>query len=600
MKEAYKGIIAPNGHLPIHGHSPNAAGELITTTLPPDAPDNIVLSPTMNRWGINGQPAHLPNMLYSVQGALSREGLIKDTWVILGDASNQPGTDVARLSTLQRLHEIPHPSRLFLLTPETQRKTADIIAGKAKIPREIVDAVLTMTGYASQRAKLDVVAGGLALVANRPLKTLELDDDTIIPEHYGVLKEDVLPHGLTRKPNSQVLLDDREALSEKMFDVITNTISPFFTELGKTVGEVRQKHPGMRATHKFKDTMHGELEKAIKGESAQFVVTHADIEEDDLPDADNSLIVATTATKHGVPDYRTVKIAQAHLEAEFPEEEIPISSYPSGPSELFVYRKADTNVDSACIARQIDENTAFWPWWFVSNDRISRENPLQTVTGHYRADNELLPVWLQVVYERIGQQYAYLSGIDTQVYHNRARTGYRPDLHEQATASLVGNIAALEASRRLHFDPSAVRIRMTRVDPDYVAPRDHAEQVYSLMDGLAEICTRKLKDLSSRKLATSAPEDLRDIAEKTDKYLDVLGSIKRKLGGSSFETFYYHLNREVARQLNFFADVLDAMPTVIIEAQKLIQRGNYPVVEYVPAQASIKNHPGSEVVVFQR
>ncbi len=225
---------------------------------------------------------------------------------------------------------------------------------------------------------------------------------------------------------------------------------------------------------------------------------------------------------------------------------------------------------------------------------------MQTVTGHYRADNELLPVWLQVLYERTGQQYAYLSGIDTQVYHNRARTGYRPDLHEQATASLVGNIAALEASRRLYFDQQAGRVRMTRVDQGYVAPRDHTQQVYNETHHLAKICTQKLDDLSSRKIETSAPEALRDISEKMDRYLSIFGSIQKKLGNFNFETFYYHLSREVAQQLNFFADVLDAMPAVILEVQQLIKKGQYPVMEYVPGHAPKKEYPGSEVIVFQR
>lgn len=603
MKEAYHAIIDPRSDTSRNGYAPGTPiGELITTTLPPEAPDRIVLSPTMNRWeNATGQAGHLPNMLHSVQGALSRERLSHDTWIILGDSSNQPNVDAMRLARLQPLQEIPSPSRMFLLTPETQGQVTDIIVERTKIRREIIDAVLRMTGYASQRAKLDVVAGGLAIVGNRPIKTLELDDDTIIPEHYGVLKEDALPPGLTHRTNSQVLLDDREEVSEDMFDVKPNRIGSFFTHLGKTVGEVRQEHPGMRATHKFQDTMNGELEKATRGEPAQFVVTHADIEEDDLAEADDSRVVATTATKHGHPDYRTVRIANANLEAEFPVEELPISSYPSGPTEPFAFRTSDTNVDSACIAREIDGTTAFWPWWFVSSDALSRKNPLQTVTGHYRADNELLPVWLEVLREQTGQHYAYLSGIDTQVVHNRARTGYRPDLHEQATASLVGNIAALEASRRLHFDSIAGRIRMSRVDQDYVAPRDHAERVYDEMHHLAQVCVAKLDALTARKRDTSTSEGLKEIDEKTDRYLGIWGSIQKKLGNFNFETFYIHLNREIGQQLNFFAEVLDAMPAVIIETQQLIKNGKYPVVEYTPPSTKDKKHPGSTpVVLFQR
>lgn len=601
MREVYKGITAHEDYIH-YGPSTATPGELVSTMLPFDTPDNLVVTPTMNRWqDKDGGPGHLTNLIYSVQGALDREGLSKDTWMILGDASNRPGTDAARLASLQGLSEM-NPSRLFLLTPETQAQTTEIIVQRTGINREIVEAVLLMTGYASQRAKLDIVSGGLALTADRSLRVLTLDDDTIIPERYGVLKEGVLPPGTKRKPNSQVLLDDRDPLTEDMFYVHENRISPFFVPLGKTIGEIKQEHPSIRATNMFRDTMHEELEKATHGEPAQFVVTHADVDKDDLPDPDNTQVIAITATKHGVPDYRTVRIAQAHLETEFPEEELPISSYPSGPNQLFAFRSAGTNVDSACIARQIDERTAFWPWWFVSYDELSRANPLQTVTGHYRADNELLPVWLKVLYEKTGEQYAYLSGIDTQVYHNRARTGYRPDLHEQATASLVGNIAALEASRRLFFDTQSGRIRMARVDQDYTAPREHTQRVYDEMHNLALICTRKLDSLSDRKKRQNTPEGLQETTEKMDRYLEIYGSIQKKLGNFNFETFYYHLSREVREQLNFFAEVLDATPAVIIEVQELIRKGQYPVVEYVPGQTQEKKHPGSSsaITIFQR
>lgn len=549
--------------------------QLKPTHLPPEAPNKLIVSPTMNRWG-NGDMGALPAMVLSVQEALSREKMSKDTWMIIGDASNKPDTDEQRVKSLQTIDQVPNPSRIFVLTPETQRKVADMIQNKIKIRRDVIDAILTNSGYASQRVKLDVVSAGLMLNNNTPIKVLTFDDDTTLPPERTMVKEDVLS-SLNLKPltNSQVLLNDELSSNGILKSIGDNRIDSFFKHIGKPVGKIKDEQSGMRATRGWTDTMHETLERATNGEPAQFVVTWAD--EEDIPEAENGIAIAAAATKSKIPDYRTVRIAQALLESDLPEEEVPVQSFPSGLNQLFAFLGCRTNIDSACLARYLDERTAFLPWWFVSKDAISRENPLKTVTGHYRADNELLPRLLEVRKEVTGELFMYLSGIDTQVNHHRARSGYRPHIIEQAAASLVGNIAALEAARRLNFGSPIGFAQMDRggLDNGYKAPEDHAGNVYGEMYKLKLICEKKLRNLESEKPVNGRASIVND---KIEKFTQAQRLIKSKLG-NSFDVFYQHLNVEIREQLKFYADVLDAMPVVIQEVQQLIKEGKYPVLE---------------------
>lgn len=53
-------------------------GVVRQTSLPPEIPANIVVTPTMNRWGGNS-PGPLPKAIHSVQKALHREDLGEET-----------------------------------------------------------------------------------------------------------------------------------------------------------------------------------------------------------------------------------------------------------------------------------------------------------------------------------------------------------------------------------------------------------------------------------------------------------------------------------------------------------------------------------------
>lgn len=560
--------------------------ETRSISLPPEAPTNLIVTPTMNRWQSAQDRAALPAMIESTQRILSDESLSQDTWMVIGDASSTPNADSSRLAALQAISLPSSLSRLFVLTPDRQRAVADRIADSTKIRKDVVDAVLTWTGYASQRAKLDAVAGSFTLREGRTLNVLGLDDDVIIPTEYAVVRESALPEGVSPLPNSQVLFKD-EAISPDMLEMRQNTIRPFFDLARQSIREVKTNYPGMRATRGWRDTMHIKLEEATELGHAQFEVTHNG---EDFADADQAQVAAVTATKSDIPDYRTVKIAEATFQAEFPEQEVPLRSIPSGRKELFAFLGCTTNVDSANISRSFDERTSQWPWWFISSLQISQQNPLKTVTAHYRADNELLPVLLEQIYEKTGEPYMYLSGIETQVLHKRARSGYRPDIHEQAAASLVGNIAALEAAQRLTFDMQTGAAHMSRVEADYIVPKHKALDVYTALHSLSATAMEKIAKFTSLKANTNDSRTQAESQAMIDRYHAIYTSIRAKIADEDFTTFHQHLNREIRDQLNFYSEVAEAMPVVTAEVGRLIHQGEYPVVEYTN-NTSTTNYP---------
>lgn len=555
------------------------------TVLPAETPKKAFVTPTLNRWGDSTKRGHLPTMMGSLQKKVSEEDL-SDSWMILGDSSPNTTSEARDYWASQELDKVPFPSRVFILRPELQREVADAIQQKTGLRETVIDAILLNTGYASQRQKIDAVVAAAVLNGN-PIDILTLDDDTLIPSEYKVIKQNALPDGLLSVPNSQVLWPGNDLTPDNL-DSKPNALSPFFEHLGNDVDQIRMQRPSLRATRTWKDTMHETLE-TLNGHPAQFVVTHAN--ENDIPESGKAKIVAAAATKHGVPDYRTVKIADFNLRREFPEDEMPVKSYLSGETNPFAFVECDTNIDSAALARRFDSKTAIWPWWFVSSLDISLQNPLETVTSHYRADNELLPVLLKVIKEQTGESNMYLSGIDSQVYHNRARSGYRPDLHEQAAASLVGNVVALAAADKLVFGPYGHAT--LKLDGRYKVPQGRAHKVFAEMAALAETCLDKAEALRSEKFSTQLT------GSKIEKYNHIYNAIRRKLANFDFNTFATHLEEETNKQLQFYADVLYATPIVIGEIQQMIKYGRYPVLEYVPEKERNTSYP-QPTVVFER
>lgn len=564
-------------------------GKLRRENLPPEAPPNVVVSPSMNRWvdDSNGSQGSLPRLVNSVQRALSREKMDKDTWMIIADASNKPDVHAARLRGLANL-DPDRTSRIFLLTNETQAEVMQALRHKLRIREEVLNAVLLNTGYASQRQKLDVVVASLVLNGNgeREVHMLTLDDDTVVPEQYGVVKKEVLESmGFQRKPNSQVLLPGVEdPLSPDIFEVHDNKrIGSFFEDLGRTVGEIRKGNKNLRATYSMIDTMPSKLDESTKGKPSQFVVSY-DPEADDIPQASAAEAIAATAIKTGKPDYPARKVLRAALELGLPDEEVPIKSFPSGPNEKFAYMKCPTNiVDSACLSRKFDNTTGLLPWWYVSSLDISLSNPLRTVTSHYRADNDMLPVLLTTIFDQTKKPYVYLSGIEAQVVHHRSQQGYRPNVLEQATASMIGNIAALEAAQCLQFDPHSGKASLYIPDNGsfYKAPEERVNFVFEEMQALSTLCATKIAEFTVREGKETDLRKAEQMNNKIVEYARIQSSIAQKMGDFNLSYFERCLSQEIGAQLKFYRDVLDAMPSVLEQVQNLVKDGQYPVLEFV-------------------
>lgn len=527
------------------------------TNLPKDIPERVVQIPTMNRWAQS-----LPNLLLSLKQSVGNDA---DRYAIfLGDAT--PRSETAQILRRQALFDqLPLPFRksVFILDRATQERVVDAVEKATKIRRDIVEACLSWTGYGSQRAKLDMVTRTFA--EQKSIKALTLDDDTVIPPEGVILDPSKVDPRMTQIENSQTIVQRTPPPSA--LTTVPNSIESFFSSLGNRVD------PAMPASDQLKDTMHGALETAQRtGKPTQFEVTH-DPNTSTVP---TGRIIASAATKYGIPDYRTIKIAEANLRGDFPSSEVAFESFLSGPTKPFLFRSATTNVDSACIARLLDRRTAQIGWWLVTSTDISKSNPLQTVTTSYRADNELLPGLLEKV-KRVDESLWYQGGLDVHILHQRERTGARPDIIEQATASLIGNVVAQAVLKHVTVDRTTLRTRL-RGTENYSVPEDVAHSVYLQLKVLADIALDKMNDLSAM-LSTQGPEsNAREVAALHKRFESVYTTIRSKTAEFNFPEFYRHTNEEVRTQLEFYREVLDATPRIGEAVSQLIKSGQYPVL----------------------
>lgn len=543
------------------------------TVLPPTHSERTVISPTLNRWGEGENTGVLADLIQSVQERLS-ETSKAETRILIGDATEN-ATERRAFNLSQIAANATHfEAPVYVMTPENQRKVVEMVTAMTGINRSTVEAILLDTGYAGQRLKLDAVVRG---------KVLTLDDDTRIPDEYGIVKKEYLSPDMSRVSNSQVLLPDT-SIHDHHLDWRNNSIDSFFAYLGEQVSRIRQLQD-IRVTRNHVDTMNEALRDVHTGDSRQFVVTHED--GPDIPDADDAVVAAAWPIKHGVPDYRTVEIAKANLNNEFPSNEVPVQSVLSGPPQLYAHQISHTNVDSAALARLLDDERSRTPWWFASNVAISKANPLLTVNGQYRSDNELLPQYLEFASKAWNRLSVYVSGIETQVYHSRARTGYRPGIHEQATASLVGNIAARESITRMEIDRATGGSLLREVEGDYRVPEHLAQNVFDQIKSLADICMVKMNELATR---TGDVSEASINAEKLKRYGEIYTSIESKLAGFDFAAFCRHLNVEIRDQMRFFSTILDAYPRVTEAVQKLIREERYPVEKFVMQNEGVTFH----------
>lgn len=528
--------------------------------LPKDCPEQVVVVPTMNRWD-----GSLPNLLTSLSKIT--EGSQDQMRFILADATSlsESAQIACRKEVIEKLPK-EMKEALFLVTPESQREVAAEVCRRTGINPRLVNAWLTWTGYASQRAKLDVIMRGYA--QDGSVKVLSLDDDTTIPQVYRRLNVVDCDTAGSSGTNSQSVLRNQPDLSA--FSHHDNSLDGFFQPLGQEVS------PRYRASLLLNDSMHEALETARSNGSARFHVTAG--EQDDT--LQGGTIVAAMATKTGVPDYRTVRIAEASLYDRFPSTEVALTAYQDSPTEPFVFQAARTNIDSACLSRWFTAKTAGFPWWFISDVEISKSNPLQTVTGHYRADNEILPYLCEVIAQQTGTTFVYAGGIDTHVEHHRARSGYRPAMLEQATASLVGNLAAVAATEHLTIDPVSLLPTLRPIASDYCVPELRTQAVFQDIRHLADVALNMNKLVSLERQDAQTAHQVKEFNQLISRYQEVYTMLYLKTGGFDFPLFKSQIDKEIRSQLVFFRGVLEVAPRISEAVQGMLSQGRYPALGY--------------------
>jgi hypothetical protein len=517
-----------------------------------ELPNRLITIPTMNRWTNGGGLGYASQAIESINRVLRSDDTADNTGIIVTDATNGNGSTngqyKARDAFLESLSNEELDTIIFL-TQESQKLLFEEISKRTNIPRKILETLTFSTGYASQRMKPDILVASAVKSTGNPYKVLTLDDDTHIPE-YRVLAEH---KRFQSQPNSQIVTKENLNIckGEK------NSLEPFLQNLGIS----SDNYPGSEI---LLDSMDSALRDASICGRGQFIVSYNNKEQ-----IKNRKIIGICGTKHGVPDYRTVNIAKLHLEQGFPSTEKEFFSYPSGTHDPFCFIEAPGNIDSACFSRYLDEETSMLPWWFVSSSDISLSNPLKTVTGHYRADNELLPKLLRrISNESNSPGYCYMSGISTQIFHNRARTGYRPDILEQATASLVGYVAAQTSLNRLKINTNPLKIYFEPVENTdlFVLENNLAEQVFNCLVDLKQTAT----DMLSQKTKENCGSD--------KKYIEFIEVLSRKTDNFNYTEFETALKKEISEQIQFFDGVLSHYPTLIEVTTDILENSDYPVM----------------------
>lgn len=563
---------------------------------------NHVATITKNRWekpalGKNVRGAAV-DLHESLQRGLTNEGLNKDTLVLFADASD-PMQAPAREQYLTGIHEgFDSPAKTFVLTLDNLRQIADQVQQRTKLPQSLIEAMFVKPGYGNQRIWYDIITSAVVLLEG-PKKQLSVDDDIVFPPVYGIVRPEVLQeHQLTRKPNSQVLLRANRGMAdlpEDILEIRENRVAPIFDYVGQDVKTIKKHHGGIKVSRGIKDDLQEALEKAtLLQRPVQAEYTYEDEDGTQGEEDNDATAIGSTPIKSMIPDYVASKIAAVYLLAEFPDYEVPLLAYPAGENILFAYGRGGGNVDSAVFTRYLNKKTILLPWWFASNEQYSRENPLQTVEGPYRADNDLLPSLLKTVEDKTGDKYVYLSGIATQTFHNRARYGgARTGMIEQAMQSLVGKIPAYQVLERLYYDQEQGRLRVRRIrdDEPYQAPEDHVGRVFDTIKYFRDICITKIEKIRSR---PATPNNTR----KIQQYTDVLTKLEKKSGGFDFDTFFKHTSIEARRQINFYAEINDALPKVIEAVGEIIRKGKLPIMEVKDDRTTqpVSNHG----VIFQK
>ena len=539
-----------------------SAGRFERSTLPAEEASRTICCPTRGRWrsATGSTPGDLGHWIHSVLSRLEAEGIAEDSRIMIGDQTLDCPIESKAANVAWAIEHAEDPvvrrPEIFLQDLETRTEVARIVRERLRPPERVLENFLLRSGYAQSR-----IATELPLLG----RVLSMDDDTTVPETAPFLEgcDGRLPGPFE---NSQILhASDRFSELGGRISMRPNRIGSIFEPLGRTVGSLRDAGWGaVPVSDRRHNTMHQAFDRFSRsGDSCRFAVGHAELTEGD-PSQDVE-IAAVVITEYGLPDFRTV----AMVDATIANRGRPVEhrTIPAGESRLFAFRGSDTHV-SSCLARWLCPGLDHFPWWFLTDDRISLRNPHRTVRTSYRSDNELVADLLRPLSAAISRPLAYGQGVPTRVLHRPATVGHRPDLPEQAAASLVGAVIAGEVRCRLRFDRNG-EASMPAIPDSYALPDGVVSVLYEQLESLAVRC---------HEVAGADPDD-RDTAAWCQAMARNLGD---RLAGFDFSAFKATLDVETRDQLRFQREVLTWYPRIrrfIID--EMVLAGRYPVMRYL-------------------
>lgn len=548
--------------------------------LPAEPVENALTCPSFQRF-----ESCLPAAVGTVDSAVKAAGLQRESVLIIADSS--PELDPQRYLAGLNKHFKGRPpaSNIYILHEEAQRAVVRELADSTGLREALIAQVLRDPSCGGNREKISAITEGyLHGTSNGAhIRLAFFDDDIEIPETVQWASS------AGGGSNSQVIVDEsRQSITLERKP--NGSIKDFLDIPGLALKDAIERHVGFTATETWIDTMHQQLTIAQRDGYAVFQVN---------PDSDAAALTGGTiwgvsAIKHLRPDYRTVEVARDFLENEFPEQELPIMSYPCGGSDqLFAFEHCvESNVDAAFSAWHMNDKTARLPFSYLANPEISRSNPYLTVTSRTRADNELLPEMTKHIRDATGERLLYAAGSDFHVEHYRTPSGYRPVILEQACTSLIDSMYARLANQMMQYDSSlSPSLRSQDIDNTNV-PDKWGRSVFRQLCGLAEICERKADELGRR-----GGEE-----QKIEQYRAIYDRIKFKLGvrhaevltgkdgihRDNWESVAYDSWKEqidtVGRKLlDYFRETIEARRRIVPELQEILRSGKYPAL-LIPAQ----------------
>ncbi|MDG1898844.1 MAG: hypothetical protein P8I74_03175 [Phycisphaerales bacterium] len=539
-----------------------AEGRFERSTLPAEEASRTICCPTRGRWrsATGESPGDLGHWLHSVASRLEAEGIAEESRIVIGDQTLDCSLESKAANISWAIHHSESPvvrrPEIFLQDLETRTEVADRLRERLRPPERILENFLLRSGYAQSR-----IATELPLLG----RVLSMDDDTTVPEEAPFLEgcDDLLPGP---SENSQVLhRSNRFSELGGRISMRPNRIGPIFEPIGRTVGALRNEGWGtVPVSNHRHNTMHEAFDRLSRlGDSSRFAVDHAETTENGR--SKDVEIAAVAITEYGLPDFRTVAMVDSTIANHGkPIEHRTISA---GENRLFAFRGSESHV-SSCLARWLCPGLDHFPWWFLTDDRISLRNPHRTVRTSYRSDNELVADLLQPLSAAISRPLAYGQGVPTRVLHRPATAGHRPDLPEQAAASLVGAMIAGEVKCRLQFNGNG-EASLPEIPDSYELPDEAALAVFEQLESLAVRC-RRVADSNQRESNTASW--CRAMAQ----------DLGIRLAGFDFQAFKASLEVETREQLRFQREVLTWYPRIrrfVID--EMVLAGRYPVMRYI-------------------